>query len=129
VARTHASDDEVKRKEVETRNKLDGLIYQTEKLINENREKLPETEIGNAAKVVTEAKAALEDGGVERMETAHESLTQASHQVAAALYRSTTEEGQPTSGNEEAAGSEPSSSGDEEVIDAEYVDVDAEESK
>jgi molecular chaperone DnaK len=128
-AQTHASDDEVKRKEVETRNKLDGLIYQTEKLINENREKLPETEIGNAAKVVTEAKAALEDGGVERMEKAYESLTQASHQVAAALYRSTTEEGQPTSGNEEAAGSEPSSSGDEEVIDAEYVDVDAEESK
>jgi len=127
-AQTHASDDQAKRKEVETRNKLDGLIYSTEKLISENRDKLGGAEIGNVEKVIKDAKAALEDGGTERMEKAYESLTQASHQVAAALYQSSTAEGQPPTGGG-AAGSDGPQPGDDEVIDAEYVDVDAEDSK
>jgi molecular chaperone DnaK len=128
-AKTHASDDETKRKEVETRNKLDGLVYSTEKLINENREKLPENEIENAGKVITDAKSALEDGGTERMESAYEALTQASHQVAAALYQTATAEGQPPPGGSTSGGGETTAGGEDDVIDAEYVDVDADESK
>ena len=43
-SKTHESEDEAKRKEIETRNKLDGLVYSTEKLVTENKEKLPEEE-------------------------------------------------------------------------------------
>jgi molecular chaperone DnaK len=131
-AQTHASDDEAKRKEVETRNRLDGLVYSTEKLINENREKLGDAEIGAAEAAIKDGKAALEDSGTERMEQAYEGLTQASHQVAAALYQATTADGQQPPADDGAAGAAggaAAAGADDEVIDAEYVDVDAEESK
>ncbi|MGD8441419.1 MAG: molecular chaperone DnaK, partial [Holophagae bacterium] len=44
-AQTHATDDQAKRKQIETRNKLDGLVYSTEKLVNDNRDKLPDNEV------------------------------------------------------------------------------------
>jgi molecular chaperone DnaK len=130
-AQTHASDDEVKRKEIETRNKLDGLIYSTDKLINENREKLGSTELDTANTVLGEARSALEEGGTERMEQAYERLTQASHQIAAALYQSVAaEQGEgPSASPEAGAPAESAATSDDEVIDAEYVDVDADESK
>ena len=130
-AKSHAGDDETRRQEIETRNKLDSLIYSTEKLVNDNRDKLPEAEVGTIESVLGEAKEALEEGSAERMEKAHEGLTQASHQVAAVLYQSASAEGAaPGAGPEASAsgGDEPSAAADDDVIDAEYVDVDAEES-
>ncbi len=129
-AKSHAGDDETRRQEIETRNKLDSLIYSTEKLVNDNRDKLPEAEVGTIESVLGEAKEALEEGSAERMEKAHEGLTQASHQVAAVLYQSASAEGAaPGAGPEASAsgGDEPSAAADDDVIDAEYVDVDAEE--
>jgi molecular chaperone DnaK len=129
-AHTHASDDEEKRKEIETRNKLDGLIYSTEKLINENKEKLGEAEQNNADTVLGQARSALEEGGIERMEQAYEQLTQASHQIAAALYQNVAaEQGEASStGPEPGTPPDGEPASDDEVIDAEYVDVDSDES-
>jgi molecular chaperone DnaK len=128
-AQAHASDDQAKRKEIETRNKLDGLIYSTEKLINENRDKLGESDRGRAEKVIADAKTALEGGDPGKMEKAYESLTQASHQVAATLYQSTSAQ-DDTAASGGSSGAETSeASTDDEVIDAEYVDVDSEESR
>jgi molecular chaperone DnaK len=127
-AKTHAGDDEARRKQIETRNQLDGLIYATEKLVNDNREKLPEAEAKTIEDALTEAKKVLEEGTVEQMEQAHEQLTQASHQVAAVLYQSASPEGGAAPGpGPEAGGGESQANGDDDVIDAEYVDVDAEE--
>ncbi len=131
-AQTHASDDEEKRREVEARNKLDGLIYSTEKLVNDNREKLSEADRTNAEKVIADAKAALEQGGTDRMEQAYEQLTQASHQIAGVLYQNAGGEQQGGAAAPEApsgAQQGTGSSNDEDVIDAEYVDVDADESR
>ncbi len=131
-AQTHASDDEEKRKQIETRNKLDGLVYSTEKLVSENREKLPEAETKVVDEVLAEAKKALEEGAVDRMEEIYERLTQASHQIAAVLYQTATAEG-GAPGADAHAEDQSTSSGnggaDDDVIDAEYVDVDAEEEK
>ena len=127
-AKTHASDDETKRKQIETRNRLDSLIYSTEKLVTDNRDKLPAAEAAEVDSALGEAKKALEEGSMQQMEAASERLTQASHKVAAVLYQSTT-------GNTGAAGPQSGGPGngaaesapDDDVIDAEYVDVDAEE--
>ena len=129
-AQSHAADDSKKRSEIETRNKLDGLIYSTGKLVNENREKLAGTDLSEAERALEEAKKALEEGPADRMERAYEKLTQASHQVAAALYRSSSAGSggagaAPGGGGGGAAGQ--ASKADDEVIDAEYVDVDADE--
>ena len=128
----HASGDEEKRKQIETRNKLDGLIYSTEKLVNENREKLPESELSNIDRVIGEAKSALEEGSAERMESMYEQLTQASHQIAASLYQSASAqagEGAASGGDAGGAGGQAAAGGDDDVVDAEYVDVDADEEK
>ncbi len=128
-AQSHASEDEEKRLEIEARNKLDALVYSTEKLLNENRQKLPEDEAQRVDEVVAESRRALEEGGRERMEKAYESLTQASHQIAAVLYQAG---GGQEGGGAPAGGQAPEAAGDEggdgDVIDAEYVDVDAESS-
>jgi molecular chaperone DnaK len=128
-AKSHASDDEKKRNEIETRNKLDALIYSTEKLVNESRDKLPEAEVKTIDDAIADAKKTLEEGSATEMEQALERLTQASHQVAAGLYQSASAEGgDAAAGGEPAAGGDgPSASADDDVIDAEYVDVDAEE--
>jgi molecular chaperone DnaK len=128
-AKSHAADDEQKRNEIETRNKLDALIYSTEKLVNENRDKLPEAETKNVDDAVADAKKILEEGSATEMEQALERLTQASHQVAAVLYQSASAEGgDAAAGGEPASGGDgPNASADDDVIDAEYVDVDAEE--
>ncbi len=127
-AKTHAGDDENRRNEIETRNKLDGLVYATEKLVNDNREKLAETDAGAIDEAITEAKKVLEEGDAGAMEQAHEKLTQASHKVAAVLYQSASAEGEAAAGAD--GGPAPGggeAAADDDVIDAEYVDVDAEE--
>ena len=128
-AKSHADDDEQKRKEIDTRNKLDALIYSTEKLVNDSRDKLPEAEAKTVDDAITEAKKVLEEGSADQLEQALEQLTQASHQVAAVLYQSASAEGgDGASGGDSAAGGDGASAGaDDDVIDAEYVDVDAEE--
>jgi molecular chaperone DnaK len=130
-AKSHSDEDEQRRQQIDLRNRLDGLIYATEKLVNDNREKLPESDAKSIDDALVEAKGALEEGSVEQMEAAHEKLTQASHQVAAVLYQSASAEGGGAAGNGPEAGAagggEPSAATDDDVIDAEYVDVDAEE--
>jgi len=128
-AKSHASEDEQKRNEIDTRNKLDALIYSTEKLVNESRDKLPEAEAKTVDDAISEAKKVLEEGSADEMERALEQLTQASHQVAAVLYQSASAEGGNASpGGETASGGDGAAAGaDDDVIDAEYVDVDAEE--
>jgi len=130
-AQTHATDDEAKRTQIETRNKLDGLVYSTEKLVSENRDKLPENEVATIDEVIAEAKTTLEEGAEDQMEAVYERLTQASHQIAATLYQSATEDGAPgpDGATQDQAASNDTAGGDDDVIDAEYVDVDAEEEK
>ncbi len=128
-AKDHASSDEEKRKQIETRNKLDGLVYSTEKLINDNRETLSDSAVADVERVITDAKSALEEGSTERMDSIYEQLTQASHQIAATLYQSAAAESGDAGSPGADAGGQSAGGGDDDVVDAEYVDVDAEDDK
>ncbi len=125
-AQAHAGDDETKKRQIESRNKLDSLIYSTEKLVTENKEKLGEDDVASIEAVLTEAKSALEDGGPEAMDSAFEKLTAASHKVAESLYKNQGQEAAQEAGAQEQAPSGGGAGAEDEVIDAEYVDVDAE---
>ncbi len=123
----HEAEDAARRREIESRNKLDGLVYSTEKLVNENRDKIPEGDVSAIEGVVVEAKKALESGSPADMDAAYEKLTQASHKVASVLYEAASQsEGPPNQGETSGGESSAGTSSDDEVIDAEYVDVDAE---
>ena len=126
-AESHAADDARKREEIEARNRLDGLTYQMEKTVNDNREKVG-TVASEVDSAIAEAKKALQEGGVEKLNEAFNQLQAASHKLAEALYQQTAsaETGSPSAEEQAAAAGAASSggSGEDNVIDAEYVDVD-----
>ena len=119
-AETHSDEDHARRKRVEARNSLDQLIYNTEKTFDEHKGKLGAADIGELEGALSGAKEALESDDLEKMEAASARLTQASHKLAEAMYKQQASDGEPTV---DASGS-PEAASDDEVIDAEYVDVD-----
>ncbi|HEV8370190.1 MAG TPA: molecular chaperone DnaK [Pyrinomonadaceae bacterium] len=124
-AESHSSDDARKREEIEARNRLDGLVYQMEKTLSDNREKVGAV-ASDVETAIAEAKKALAEGGVEKLNDAFNQLQTASHKLAEALYQQAPSAGAEASEDQaSAAGASSSSSGgDDNVIDAEYVDVD-----
>jgi molecular chaperone DnaK len=123
-AEAHAEDDKKNLHEIEARNRADNLVYQTEKLIRENREKLSEADAHAAEQAIEETKKAIAEGGAERINAAAESLTRASHRLAEAMYKAAA--GAPGAAPGTAGAGPAGDSGEkkEDVIDAEYVDVD-----
>jgi molecular chaperone DnaK len=120
-AESHAEEDRLKKGETEARNRGDSMVYNTEKILQENRDKLGESDIQTVEEAVAETKKALEEGGAERINEAVEKLEQASHRLAEVMYQSQQEdEGTQQAPPEE----EDQSQQEDEVIDAEYVEVD-----
>jgi molecular chaperone DnaK len=124
-AESHAEEDRKNLAEAEARNRCDSLVYQVEKLLRENRERFAEADIKSAEQAIEECKRAMADGSVERINSATEALTRASHCLAEILYKSGAASAAagagPAAEADQPAG-KPASQG--EVIDAEYVDVD-----
>jgi len=122
-ASLHSSEDHRMREEAESRNRADQIIYSTEKVIRENREKLPAAEVKTVEDAITELRSIMLDGGVEKLNAGIEKLTKASHQIAELMYRQTAGQ-QAGSDPATGSGTEPArESKEDEVIDAEYVDV------
>src|SRR6267143_724352 len=125
-ADSHSADDARKREEIESRNKLDSLVYQMEKTLNENREKAGAV-AGEVETAIADARKALEEGGVERMNEAFNALQTVSHKMAEALYQQTSSTGASETADQASAAGAASSGqagSEDNVIDAEYVDVD-----
>ncbi len=125
-AESHASDDVKKKEEIEARNRLDGLTYQMEKTLADNKEKVGAV-ASEVETAITEAKAALAEGGVEKLNEAFNNLQNASHKLAEALYQQTGTPGAEADAGDQASAAGASSAGgagEDDVIDAEYVDVD-----
>ncbi len=122
-AQSHSDEDRKRREEIEARNRLDGLIYSSEKSFQENKAKLDPGETSNFESVLADARKALEAGGTENMNQAGERLQQASHKLAEAMYKAAASQGAPSGGA--APGPEPSAGAgkEDEVIDTEYVDT------
>jgi len=122
-AQSHSEEDKKRREEVEAKNRLDALVWSTEKTLQENREKIPAGDASTVETAIAEAKKALEQGKTEEINRTHDNLLKASHRLAEALYS----QAPPPSGAEGApsGGEKPKS---EDVIDAEYVDAEQEKS-
>ena len=124
-AESHADEDKRKKEEIEARNRADSLVYQTEKLVKENRDKMSEPDAKTVEAAIADCKKALEEGGVERINRAADALTQASHKVAEAMYKTGAQAGPQSGGpSTDGAGAKAGEKPDGDVIDAEYVDVD-----
>ncbi len=131
-AESHAEEDRRRMEEVDSRNRLDGLVYQAEKTIKESREKLPEADVKAAEQALEEAKKAMGEGGTAQLRTATENVERALHKLAETLYK-TNEAAQAQQADAASAGagsgtgagsSQANTNKPGDVIDAEYVDVD-----
>jgi molecular chaperone DnaK len=127
-AESHAEEDKKRREEIEARNQLDSMVYNIEKMLKEQGDKISGSERGDVENALADAKKALESNDAAQMKHAQENLTKASHKLAEAMYK---QAGPPPGGAQPGAqpGPAPGSDGeakkkDEGVIDAEYVDVD-----
>jgi len=130
-AESHAEDDRKRMEEVEARNRLDGIIYQAEKTIRENRDKLPESDVKHAEEALEDAKKAINEGGVPRLRSAAENVEKSLHKMAEELYKKSQTAGAEQAGAAGAGAASGSTGGSGQgghkpgdVIDAEYVDVD-----
>jgi len=111
-AESHADEDKKRKEVIETRNQLDSLVYSTEKLMHENREKIAEEEAKAVDEAIAEAKKALEANEPDQLKDAMAKLTAASHKVAEAMYKGAAQHGE--------APEEEKKEGD--VVEAEVVD-------
>jgi molecular chaperone DnaK len=123
-ADSHADEDKRKREEIEARNRADSLVYQTEKVLNENRSKLSESDAKSVEAAIADCKKALEGTDVTAINRAADALTQASHRVAEAMYRSGAQSGSGGGGTATNGAGPKTDEKADDVIDAEYVDTD-----
>jgi molecular chaperone DnaK len=120
-AEAHRAEDERRRQEVEAKNQLDNAVYSAEKMLREHRDKISDADARNIEDAVSEAKKAIEEGGLERIRAAQDRLMQASHKLAEAMYRAA---GAQQPSGDGAAGARAESAKKDDVVDAEFVDVD-----
>ena len=132
-AESHAGEDEKKKAVIEGRNRLDGLVYSVEKTMSENKDKVDAAAAGEIEAAIAESKTALSGEDVDAMNNAFERLQTASHKLAEAIYSQTpppeADGGAGDQASSAAAGADSdggASASDDNVIDAEYVDVEDE---
>lgn len=124
-AQEHAEEDKVKKEKITTKNELDNMVYQTEKLIKENGDKLPEKEKSEVTTALDGAKEALKGEELDKMKTALETLTKANHAMSSVLYSQQQDgQGADTAGAQQEQQSNDSKNDSDDVIDADYKDVD-----
>jgi molecular chaperone DnaK len=125
-AEAHAEEDKRRREEAETRNLAESLQYQTEKFLAENGEKIPADKKEELGEALTELRSALGGSDIAAIKTAQEKVARVSQEVGGALYAQQAETaGGDTPGASGSAGATGSTStGDDDVVDAEIVDED-----
>jgi len=119
-AEAHAEDDRQRREEAEVRNNADSLVYQTEKILREQGDKVSADEKSAVETPLADLKKALEGNDNASIKAATEALMSASQAFSQKLYESAARD-------ENAAGTSASgagSSNDDEIVDAEIVDAD-----
>jgi molecular chaperone DnaK len=122
-ASSHADEDKKRREVVDLRNQTDTLAYNVEKLVRENREKLPESDVKSAEEAVAQARKAVEGDDAAALRTAMEELTRHSHKLAESLYKGAAPP-PPAGGTPGADASGTTTNkggGADDVVDAEYT--------
>ena len=126
-AEAHGADDRKRRDDIEARNRADAMIYNTEKTLKEHRDRVGAEEAAKIESAIEEAKKALQQGDSATINAAVDKLTAASHKLAEAMYKSASQSAGP--GGQQPGGSPPPGSqgpgkdGKDNVVDAEFVDV------
>ena len=128
-AESHSAEDRKRKDEIDARNRADSMVYQVEKMLKEHRDKIGDADAKNVEDAIASTRKTMEGGSVEEINKAVDSLTQASHKLAEAMYKSTEGAGGAgTAGTppppQDGAAGDGASKPKDNVVDAEFVDVD-----
>lgn len=128
-ADAHAEEDKKRREVIDAKNQADQMIYNLEKLMRENKDKVPEDEANKIQAEIENTKKAIESDDAEQIKNATEALSQASHKLSEIMYQQASQQqaqqddSQQGAAGDQASGQESSQdSSEDEVIDAEVVD-------
>lgn len=126
-AESHGEEDRRKKEEIEAKNQLDSVIYSTEKILRENRDKISPQDASALESAVASAKKVYQEGKSKQdFERAMQDLTRASHKIAEEMYRQasagrgTQAGGASGSGQKSAQNGSGDKPGGDDVIDAEF---------
>jgi len=123
-AEAHAEEDKRRREEAEVRNNADNLVYQTEKVLREQGDKVTEEERAAVEQPLADVKAALSGTDTEAIKSASERLMTASQAFSQKLYEAAARDTAGAAGTS-ASGASANAPSDDEVVDAEIVDEDS----
>jgi molecular chaperone DnaK len=136
-AETNAAEDKKRRETIDAKNHADQLVYSLEKLLRENKDKVPAEEADRVQKEIDNTKKAIESDNLERIRKAAEDLSRASHKLTEMMYQQAGQQAGPQTGGgpdggpghqqqQQAPDGDKGRAGgaEEEVIDAEVVDDD-----
>jgi molecular chaperone DnaK len=113
-AEANAEEDKQRREEVEVKNTAESLVFQTEKFLSDNADKIPADAKANVDAPLDELKKAIEANDIAAMKAATDKVAQASQTLGAAMYATQQQAGGTADGDSQAA--------DDDVVDAEIVD-------
>jgi molecular chaperone DnaK len=124
-AQSHEAEDKKRREEVEVRNRAENLAYQMEKLLKENKEKIPAEIAKEIEDGIAEVHKLREKGSAEEIKAAMDRLEKASHKAAEELYKTAPAEGAPGAAapTPEGGAEKPAGEKQGDVVDAEFKQV------
>ena len=121
-AEAHAEEDKQRREEAEIRNNADSLVYQMEKVLRDNADKVDEAEKAAVDGPLAELKTALNGNDMDAIKSAHEKLMQASQSFSQKLYEKAAADNAAGTSAAHGQGNPDGGSADDDIIDAEIVD-------
>ena len=121
-AEQFAAEDKKRREEVDVKNEAENMVYQAEKLINENSDKLPADDTNTINTKISALKEANTKGDIELIKTAKDDLQKALYDVSAKLYQQAAPQGDPQQAAPD-MGAAGNNSNDPNVYDADFTDV------
>jgi len=122
-AEVHAEEDRKHREEVEARNQADSLVYQAEKVLQENADKIDASVKSEVESKIEPVKQAIKDNDVERMRSTSQELATAMQKIGEAVYRQAQGAGAGAQSGSGTEGPNSGKSGDGDVVDADFKEV------
>ncbi|MEI2638664.1 MAG: molecular chaperone DnaK [Microthrixaceae bacterium] len=118
-AESHAEEDKARKEEADARNRAETLVYQTEKVLSEQADKIPANEKADVEAALVNVRTALNDNDITAINTACDALMSASQQMSQSLYQQASAEAEANNPAGDAAGGS-----DDDVVEAEIIDED-----
>jgi molecular chaperone DnaK len=121
----HATEDRKRREEIDALNRADSLVYQTEKTLREHGDKIPDSDRTATERALEDLKKTIEAKDINDVKAKSDILLQASYRLAEHMYQDTGASQQQAAPGPSEPQAEPSGeeSGGEDVVDADYKEV------